>query len=205
MKRLKRLLRSEQWGDRFDLILLSAAGNDIVGPEIREHGYVRNKRDYPGLFGKELITANFYTAMADVIKGYERFLKMRDNTDLNESTPVITHVYSYLIPREVGTHVGQLMFNKGWVKVHLKHQGISDADEHYDIIVEMLDAFYRKLKRVEHKFNNFFVVDTRKVLMKQGMPNLDLWYDEIHPNGKGYKKLARFIRKEAQNAGLWHL
>ena len=66
------------------------------------------------------------------------------------------------------------MFNKGWIKVHLKHQGISDADEQYEIIVEMLDAFYRRMKRIEDKYNNFLVVDTRKVLMKQGMPDLDL-------------------------------
>lgn len=205
MKRLKRLLNSTQWGDTFDLILLSAAGNDIVGPEIRDHGYVLNKRDYPGLYGKELMTKHFYSAMSEVVKGYERFLKMRNRTSLNEQTPVITHVYSYLIPREIGTHIGPLMFNKGWIKVHLKHQGISDSDEQYEIIVEMLDAFYRRMKRIEDNYNNFLVVDTRKVLMKHGMPDLDLWYDEIHPNGKGFKKVARYIRKAAQDASLWRL
>lgn len=205
MKLLKRLLNSPQWGDTFDLIFLSAAGNDIVGPEIVSHGYVKNKRDSPNLFGKELITDNFYNAMSGVVNGYSRFLKMRDTSSLNEKTPVITHVYSYLTPREVGTHIGSIDFNKGWVKLHLKHQGIKDEDEQYDILQEMLDAFYRRVVKLEKIFNNFLVVDTRQLLLKNSQPDLNLWFDEIHPNIKGFKKITRHIRKVAQARGLWHL
>lgn len=205
MKLLKRLLNTEQWGDTFDMIFLSAAGNDIVGPEIVSHGFVKNKRDYPELYGKELITDNFYKTMTGVVKGYSNFLKMRDSTALNKNTPVITHVYSYLTPREVGTHIGPLIFNKGWVKKHLKHQGIKGADEQYDIIVEMLDSFYRRVVLLEKVFDNFLVVDTRKLLLKDGMPNLDLWFDEIHPNSKGFMKVAKHIRKVAKARGVWSL
>jgi hypothetical protein len=205
MKRLKGLLNTEQWGDTFDLIFLSAAGNDIVGPEIVSHGYVKNKRDFPNLFGKELITDNFYNSMSDVVSGYTRFLKMRDRSSLNEATPVITHVYSYLTPREVGTHMGPINFNKGWIKKHLKHQGIKDGEEQYDIIIEMLDAFFRRVVKLENKFNNFLVVDTRKLLLKDGHPNTDLWFDEIHPTVKGFKKVTKYIRKVALDKGMWNL
>lgn len=205
MKRLKRLLHTEQWGDRFDLIFLSAAGNDIVGPEIISKGYVKNKRDFPNLLGKELLTDNFYNVLSEVARGYERFLRMRNTSSLNEETPVITHVYSYLRPREVGTHIGALEFNKGWIRRHLKHQGIRDEDEQYEIVVEMLDAFYRRLTRVEKNFSNFLVVDTRTVLSKNGAPDMSLWYDEIHPNSKGFRKVAQHIRKQAQAKGLWNV
>lgn len=205
MRRLKRLLSTEQWGEDFDLIFLSAAGNDIVGPEIVECGYVLNKRDFPGLIGKELLTTSFYSMLSDVVKGYARFLDMRNNAILNKNTPVITHVYSYLRPREVGTHIGPLIFNKGWIKLHLKHQGIKDEDEQYDIVQEMLDAFYRRLKKLESSYPKFLAVDTRKVLLKKGIPDLTYWFDEIHPNTRGFKKLVKHIRKEAMNAGLWLL
>jgi len=205
MKRLKRLLSTSQWGDTFDLIFLSAAGNDIVGPEIISHGYIKNKRDFPNLLGKELIADNFYNAMAGVVNGYSRFLKMRDTSSLNENTPVITHVYSYLTPREVGTHIGNIDFNKGWVKKHLKHQGIQDEEEQYEILVEMLDAFYRRVVKLEATFKNFMVVDTRKLLLKNGRPDISLWFDEIHPNIKGFKKITNHIRKAAQQRGLWNL
>ena len=203
MRRLKRLLNTTQWGDDFDLIILSAAGNDIVGPEIIEKDYVRNKRDFPALIGRELLTPGFYAMLSKVTKGYKRFLALRNNTVNNEDTPVITHVYCYLRPREVGTHIGPIMFNKGWIKTHFKHQGIEDEDEQYDIVIEMLDAYYRRLKALEDLYDNFLVVDTRKLLLKQGKPNLNYWYDEIHPNSRGFKKIAKYIRKEAQAAGMW--
>ena len=205
MRRLKRLLIMEQWGEDFDLIFLSAAGNDIVGPEIVEYGYVLNKRDFPELIGKELLTTSFYTMLSDVVKGYARFLDMRNNAILNKGTQVITHVYSYLQPREIGTHIGPAIFNKGWIKIYLKHQGIKDEDEQYDIVQEMLDAFYRRLKKLESSYPKFLVVDTRKVLLKKGIPDLTYWFDEIHPNTRGFKKLAKHIRKEAMNVGLWLL
>jgi hypothetical protein len=205
MRRLKRLLNTTQWGEDFDLIFLSAAGNDIVGPEIIEKAYVRNKRDFPALIGRELLTPGFYAMLSKVAKGYERFLALRDNTILNENTPVITHVYSYLLPREVGTHIGPITFNKGWIKTHLKHQGIKDDEEQYDIVIEMLDAYYRRLKMIETQYDRFLVVDTRKLLLKHNKPNLDYWYDEIHPNSRGFKKIAKHIRKEAQKAGMWLL
>lgn len=205
MKRLKRLLNLQQWGETFDLIFLSAAGNDIVGPEIVEYGYVKNKRDRPNLYGKELITDNFYNAMSTVESGYRRFLKMRDNSMLNVTTPVITHVYSYLTPREVGTQIGPVMFNKGWVKRHLKHQGVVDSDEQFEIIVEMLDSFHRRVVKLENEFDNFLVVDTRNKLQKNGRPNLNLWADEIHPTSSGFKNITKYIRKVAQQRNMWNI
>jgi len=205
MKRLKRLLSTIKEGDAFDLIFLSAAGNDIVGPEIVSKGYVKNKRDFPNVIGRELLTDNYYNMVSEVVKGYQRFLHMRSNSALNKNTPVITHVYSYLTPREVGTHIGPIEFNKGWIKRHLKHQGIKDEDEQYDIVVEMLDSFYRRLVKIEKEYDNFLVVDTRKVLLKNGQPDMGLWFDEIHPNAKGFKKIANHIRKTAQAAGMWNI
>jgi len=205
MKKLKQLLNTAQWGDTFDLILLSAAGNDIVGPEIVGKGYVKNKRDFPNLYGRELLTDGFYNAVSEVVKGYSRFLNMRDSTSLNKSTPVITHVYSYLTPREVGTHIGRLKFTKGWIKRHLKHQGITNAEEQYEIACEMLDAFFRRISAIQSNHENFLVVDTRTVLSKDGSPDMSLWFDEIHPNKKGFKLLAEHIRDAAEHRGLWKI
>ena len=88
-------------------------------------------------------------------------------------------------------------------RIHLKHQGIRDDDEQYEIVTEMLDAFYRRVKKLEDEFASFLVVDTRTLLSKQGVPNLDLWHDEIHPNKKGFRKLAKYIRKCAQEVEMW--
>lgn len=205
MKLLKRLLNIEQWGDAFDMILLSAAGNDIVGPEIVERMYIRNKKDSPNVYGRELLTDSYYNVVAEIVRGYDRFLNMRDKSILNHLTPVITHVYSYLRPREVGVTIGPLTFTKGWIQRHLKHQGIRDEDEQVDVVEGMLDAFYNRLIKLQDKYNNFLVVDTRKVLCKDGMPDETMWHDEIHPNNRGFRKITQHIRSQSQAAGMWRL
>ena len=128
MKKLKKMLKSTQHGEKFDLIFISAAGNDIIGPEIREIPLINNKRDFPGAYGRYLINLNFFNKLNKVIKGYQRFLTMLGTT-VNHSTPVITHTYAYLEPRKVGTHFFGIDFNRGWIAQHLKHQGVKDRDE----------------------------------------------------------------------------
>lgn len=200
MKLLKKLIGTTNWGDKFDLIFLSAAGNDIIGPEIVSKGFVKNKRDFPYLIGRQLITDSFYAMIDQVVQGYRRFLALR-NQSLNENTPA--HTYSYLTPREGGTHLGPIKFNKGWIKRHLKHQGIVEPAEQYDIVVAMLDAFYLRVSQLESEFARFLVVDTRNLLIKSGAPDPALWFDEIHPNDKGFKKLAQHIRHVATLKGYW--
>jgi hypothetical protein len=205
MKRLKRLLHTDQWGETFDLILLSTGGNDIVGPEIKQRGFVMNKRDFPNVYGKDLLTRNFYQQVADVVTGYEGFLAMKADNEQNRKTPVITHTYAYLTPRKVGTHLGPIMFNEGWISIHLGNQGITDPDEQYEIVVEMLDTFYREVRQLEASHDDFYVVDTRQVLLGQdGKPDPNLWSDEIHPNTSGFNKVAEFIRSDARREGMWY-
>lgn len=204
MKLLKKLLSTVGEGDIFDLIFLSAAGNDIVGPDIVGRGYVKNKRDFPNLYGRELLTENYYNQISDVAKGYDRFLAMRDKS-LNADTPVVTHVYSYFMPREIGTHIGPFKFHKGWVKRHFKNQGIKEDDEHNDIMEGMLDALYRRLQCLEKKYEKFLVADTRQVLTKNGRPDVNLWYDEIHPTNSGFKKVVQRIKKVCEEKKMWDL
>ena len=67
----------------------------------------------------------------------------------------------------------------------------------------MLDAFYRRLSVLEEKYSHFLVVYTRRVLLKGDRTTLELWYNEIHPTAKGFKKIAKHIRSTARQAGLW--
>jgi hypothetical protein len=203
MKLLKKVLKNPSWNSKFDLIFLSAAGNDIIGPDIITKGFVINKKDRPNLIGRELITDNFYDRVSEIASGYKRFLKLRDKDGDNAQTPVITHSYCYLKPRKVGISVGPFQFSSGWLRRHLEHQNIHDEDEQYEILVEMLDAFYKRIKPLEKDFDHFLVVDTRKLLLKHGVPNLDYWHDEIHPKAKGFRKITRYIKKQATEAGLW--
>lgn len=204
MKLLKKMLRNQQHGEKFDLIFISAAGNDVIGPEIREIPLVNNKKDFPGTYGRDLINLNFYAKLHNVIYGYRRFLNMLAST-VNANTPVITHTYAYLKPRKVGTHFFGIKFNKGWIAQHLEHQGIKEQDEQIEITNTIFDRYHQHISALQQDFPQLLVVDTRRTLIKNGAPNTDWFHDEIHPTSAGFKKVYNKIRKDALAAGVWPL
>lgn len=195
---MEQLLSSTRYGDKFDMVMLSAAGNDIVGPEIL--GYVDRKTDNPG-YGRALINQSYYDMLALIRKDYEGFLAMRDRYALNRNTPVITQVYSYLTPRKLGTNIFGRVFTKGWIAVHLETLGIFDEAEWIDIAAGLLDGFYDEMSKISAK--RFLVADTRKVLSKGGKPDVSLWHDEMHPTSAGFRKVAKKIRDSAVDKKLW--
>lgn len=197
---MEQLLASTKYGDKFDMVMLSAAGNDIVGPEIVDLHYVDPKSGNAG-YGRELITQSYYGMLASIRKDYEVFLAMRDKYALNKDTPVITHVYSYLIPRKLGTNIFGRVFTQGWIAVHLEKLGIVDEAEWIDIAAGFLDSFYEEMAKISA--NRFLVADTRRTLSKGGRPDLTLWHDEMHPTSAGFKKVARKIRDGAVAKNLW--
>ncbi len=203
MKKLKKLLRSTQFGEKFDLIFISAAGNDVLGPEVAQVPLVNNKRSFPGTYGRDLINLNFYARLDAIERGYKRFLRMLSRGD-NRNTPVATHVYSYLQPRKVGTHFFGQQFHRGWLARHLEHQAVRDPDEQRDIIYHMLDRLHQMMAQVQQAFpQQLFVADTRRVLLRHGLPNTDWFHDEIHPSSGGFRRVFREIRRQATQANMW--
>ncbi len=203
LRRLHRLLKSRQFGYQFDLIFLSAGGNDIIGPEIKQFLY--DKRDFPGKHGKELINDDTYLpAIEHIVDDYRKILQHIRDSGLNRTTSVITHTYSYLQPREVGTHFGGIMFNRGWVARYMKEdKHIRDPDEQLEIVKELLAYLGDDITELEREFPNFLVVDTLKTLSVRGRPDTSLFHDEIHPNTRGFKKVMNRIKSVASDYDMW--
>jgi hypothetical protein len=199
LKRMGQLIHDKRFGYEFDMLLISAAGNDIVGSEIVD--FV-DKHNTDGRTGKQLVNADFDRMMKEVVKNYENLIKLRDKSKINKTTPIVCHCYSYLKPRKVGTKLFGAMFGKGWVKQHLDKLDIPQSGQQ-EIIIEMLDRFYNSIKALESTYDHFMVVDTRKALWKNGKPNVSMFHDEIHPKGKGFRKVARVIRAESKRRGMW--
>ena len=199
LKRMGQLIHDERFGYEFDLLLISAAGNDIVGSEIVD--FV-DKHNTNGRSGSQLINENFSAMMKEVTKNYENLIKLRNKTKINKKTPIVCHCYSYLKPRKVGTKLFGAMFGKGWVKQYLDKLDIPQADQQ-EIIISMLDRFYESMKSLQKKYDNFIVVDTRKALWKNNKPDVSMFHDEIHPKARGFKKVAKLIRNQSKKRGMW--
>ncbi len=199
-KDLARLIVNQKYGYTWDVIFLSAAGNDIVGDDIE--GYVDVKT--PGKSGAALLNASYSRRIAEIARDYRNLIAFRDASTANPTTPLVTHVYGYLTPRMVGTKAFGAMLGKGWVQRYLIPKGITDVEEQKEIVREMLDQYYNALHALEQPGNNFFVVDTRLVLSKAPtQPNLKWWHDEIHPDYAGFKKVAEAIRDRMKAEHCW--
>ncbi len=196
-KRLKKILKDKAWEIDFDLVFLSIGGNDIVGPEIVNKRFVKDKNANPNLYGSELISKHYYNMLSKIINKYKSFIDMKNSEGFNKNTLIVTHTYSYLRPRKVGTTFLNIKFSEGWVKRYLVQLHITDEREQYLVIKGMLDSFAYRLQTLENEVDNFLVIDTRKLLLgADNMPDLKYRRDEIHPNTKGFKKIAKHINSE---------
>ncbi len=139
-----------------------------------------------------------------VINGYRRFMKMMATT-INADTPVITHTYAYLEPRKVGTRFFGIEFNRGWIARHLEHQSIKNLDEQLEIVYTIFDRYHQHISALQQEFPKLLAVDTRRTLLKSGVPNTEWFHDEIHPTSAGFKRVYKKIRKDAMAAEMWPL
>jgi len=203
LRRLHRDIKTNRYGFSFDMILFSAGGNDIIGPEIR--GFLLNKKDNPGKAGIELIDDDSFNRVIDhIIDDYRRIMDVIRTSTANADTPVITHTYCNLVPRKIGTHFGDIMFTRGWIARYMdEDKGIRDSDEQQEIVREMLVRFHNGMVDLEQEYYNFLAVDTLATLSANGSPDTSLFHDEIHPNLKGFKKVFRRIKSVARKYDMW--
>jgi lysophospholipase L1-like esterase len=203
LRRLHRVLSDTNYGFTFDMIFFSAGGNDIIGPEISD--FLLDKPDNAGKHGAELIIDEVFDGvLAHVTDDYRRIMDVIRGSTANDYTPVITHTYSNLIPRRIGTHFGDMMFNDGWIARYMEDdKGITDSGEQQEIIGEMLTRFYDSMLDLQQEYYNFLIVNTLKTLSKNGVPDVSLFHDEIHPNLKGFRKVFRRIKSVARRYDLW--
>jgi lysophospholipase L1-like esterase len=203
LRRLHRVIKTSRYGFTFDMIMFSAGGNDIIGPEIRS--FLLHKKDNPGKNGFELIDDDKFNSVIDhIIEDYRRIIDVIRASSANADTQVITHTYSYLVPRETGTHFGDIMFSRGWVARYMdEDKGIRDSDEQQEIIQQMLVRFHNGIVDLQQEYYNFLAVDTLATLSVNGKPDTSLFHDEIHPNLRGFKKVFRRIKSVARRNDLW--
>ncbi len=103
--------------------------------------------------------------------------------------PILAHGYDYPFPRPKGTPLfwGRLTFKGPWIHPVLHgEKGITDPDERYAIVAELVDRLNRMLARLAAEHPTFHHVDLRGTL-----PSPRQWDDEIHPRSAGFRAMAK--------------
>jgi len=168
---------------RFDLILFSAGGNDIVGrcllPLLRQHEGWMTWRD--------CINEQRLQRRLDQVEGaYHDLLALRD--DYHPAAWVFTHDYDRAIPSAKPVKIGPLKVAGPWMKPYLEQKGIKDEADQRQIMWFMLERFAQVLQKLEQSYDRFYHVRT------QGTLKANEWGDEIHPTQAGFEKIATKIQ-----------
>lgn len=181
----------------FDLVLLSGGGNDFVA------GFLK------GLYRKDTqpltVDAAFQRVVdsgkyGTVLAAYDKMVgKLRAQ---KPNVPILAHTYDY--PRMLGKQADFTLANIGAIALFAKGTGpwIGDRIERVlpaladkrKFTKRLIDGFVtRVLDPLKQQHANFDYVDFRGQLSN----DID-WFDEMHPTGDGFKKLAAILRERVR-------
>ena len=192
-KKLESLIKSNRYGQTWDAIVLSAGGNDIIGPEIRN--YLLPPAG-SGSKPADCIDENALRPALDLMQQrFDALRRLRDNSSANPDTPIVVHTYSYLAPRDAAHRLLVWKVAGPWIHPHLLDKGITDGALQRGIVKYLLDRFHDTLDEIASaRGSNFHIIDSRRALPPaNARPGADnpLWGDEIHPTSIGFNRIAR--------------
>ncbi len=197
----KRAKRHIKWignkSYKFDLVLLSAGGNDFVDDFLQQLFENESRTmSVDNAFQKVLDSERY----EEVFKAYKSFIL--EVNRVNDSIPIIAHSYDY--PQALGRKGRLTVRNAGlaavfkkevgdWIHTHIK-TALPDISDQKLFAKKMIDGFFEKVLvrlKNDRAIKNFSFVDLRDTLKSD-----DLWFDEMHPTSFGFKLLSEKLVSE---------
>lgn len=174
--KMYRLLADEQL--RFDCILFSGGGNDMVSTN-----FPVLLRDYQqGMTWEDCLNlSRFSRRLQEIENAYRDLADLRD--DYQPNAWVFTHSYDYAIPSGKGVRILGIEAAGGWVQKVMNARRIPKKMQQ-EILDQMLARFDDMLIRLEQTSTKWRHVRT------QGTLKDNEWEDELHPTSAGFKKVT---------------
>jgi lysophospholipase L1-like esterase len=178
----------------FDVILLSAGGNDLRA--LFEREFVERTQPWTRAEVMQLVHRSRHKAFFQpVVEAIGHFFDLRDGSGRNSTTPILLHGYDYLQPRPAGAQVfaGTRLGPGPWLEPMLRRANL-DAAQMRAVSDAVIDELNEQLEDFCATRANVTFIDQRGLLTPAAPgtegPSHD-WMDEIHPNERGYARLAR--------------
>ncbi len=187
-----------QKNDPWDAIVLSAGGNDLID---KAHTLVLSEPERRNITINDVSDYCNSNALKHFLQNidshYRRLAQIRGNQDI----PIVIHTYDYPTPRNSPAYFfGVARFGPWLYKVMI------DAKIPKKDWIKLSDYLFNKLadkilslSKGQNKIPNFHPIDTRNTLIRAKLGatgNSGDWFNEIHPNKNGYKKIARLIERK---------
>jgi hypothetical protein len=172
---------------RFDALLFSGGGNDLVGEHFDDYLKRANQpQDAPLPPGAPGVVADHLRlrAFADALDHFRERLRAlcarRD--EARPGCPIFVHTYDYAIPDGRPVVIGPIRRGP-WLRPSLERAGVPERERGV-LVAWMVDAFAAMLLDLETREPGFHVVDSRGVLT-----DVRDWNDELHPTGAGFRRI----------------
>ncbi len=170
-----------------DFFLLSGGGNDILGEAFAD--FIRDTPADSLTGPQRYLTDGFAPGLEAVGERYKRILRL-----VQQGYPkvkILVHGYDYVIPVD-GTPQDT---RTSWLGKVLIEKGVVEQTDREAIVRYLLDAFNEQLRQIAGEYPNVTYLDLRGTVRRTGQVS-DYWYDEIHPNDKGFLSVAtRFVEQ----------
>jgi lysophospholipase L1-like esterase len=195
MLQLRRLLASPQFAYKWDAILLSGGGNDLIdsAPVLLKNIELEtdDPADYVDAAALQQLISHVQGAYADIVA-------VRDaESSQSKGKPIYVHTYDYPTPRDAGARflgagvLGPWLYPAFLLADIPESMWLSVSDYLLDQLAEAILAL--DSQSGSRPLPGVFVVNTLNTLNRArlGTTASDSdWANEIHPNTTGYKKLA---------------
>ncbi len=166
--------------------LLSGGGNDLLGEAFA--GLISTTPDITQTGPSRYFTEAFAATLTAVCERYRRILRLVNMGHPN--VKIIVHGYDYVIPKGDDK---SLSGSSSWMGDVLNDRGIRVEADRESIAHFIIDSFNDALKKVAAEYANVTYLDLRGTVQRTSRL-ADYWYDEIHPNDKGFLSLStKFI------------
>ena len=155
-------------------VLISGGGNDIIGPDIvniLEAGVASGQEP------KAYLNDKYDAQMKKLNDLYSYFFIEVSKYDSVEN--ILVHGYDYL-----RTDHAAIVVKGGWVSKYMIEKGITDSSDRKRLVDFLINDFNKMISDLADSYAKVIYVKLLNTI------NGDEWYDEIHPNDDGYKKIA---------------
>ncbi len=178
---ISRLKRGCPAGGKWEVVLFSGGGNDVVGDPlalwIREFDPSRSPAG-------QIHQPRLDAALALVRAGYEDLIALRDA--LSPETHIVLHAYDFAIPDGRG-----ICFFGPWLKPTFDLRGFPNRTAAFETLKVMLQQFAAMLAAFEASQARITVIRGQGTLA----PKPSSWHNELHPSRAGFTTFAELFRQ----------
>jgi hypothetical protein len=179
----KRLRDGPEPGKKWDVLLFSGGGDDIVGDQMV---LFLNRGAYDPVHPERALNGRFDEILDLVMGAYKDLIALRDS--LSPPTLIVGHVYDY----SWATNKGACWVGP-WLRPSLDYAHVPQGVDQHNVVIAMLNRFDAELQKVKAATSNFVIVPTHRTLLTERE-----WANELHPRDPGFHKIAEKFQKVLQ-------